>query len=231
MRRFAIILLAAACSLLVTAVLIQLRPTNSREVRPRNIPLSELLPVAAPQWAVSDKPVAQTLEMQRAVDELLNYNEAIFRTYVRADLQLSAYVAYWKPGQFHPRMIMSHTPDNCWTGAGWTMLPTGEHSTLVISTDHGATYPGQLRTFTAGGVVQHVVYWHLVGAKPSIYFEKHRNQFEMFFDTFRDDILEGQREQYFIRLSSNRPLESLVSEPLFQKILEGLSPFGLTTQP
>jgi hypothetical protein len=41
----------------------------------------------------------------------------------------------------------------------------------------------------------------------------------------------GSREQYFIRLTSSEPLESLWSDPGFAEVLRGLGQLGLTVKP
>jgi hypothetical protein len=164
--------------------------------------------------------------MKRALATMLNYSEACFREYRRGDKSFSVYVAYWKPGQFHPRMIFSHTPDNCWTGAGWRLMENGGSRPLRCA-DGWKSIPGESRIFETAGTRQHVIYWHVVGGRRSIYFERRRTQLELFFETFWSDISRGQNEQYFIRLAANVPWDQLAGDPLFDAVLRSLGTLGL----
>ena len=38
-------------------------------------------------------------------------------------LQITLYLAYWRPGQAPVSLVASHTPDACWPGTGWVLEP------------------------------------------------------------------------------------------------------------
>jgi EpsI family protein len=207
---------------LMLAVWWQFRPTIAVEAHPRTSSLAELLPGAVPGWETADEAVADTEEMKRAVVEMLNYDEAILRTYRQKDRTVSVYIAYWRPAKFHPRLVAQHTPDVCWTGAGWRMSDVAQ---LIVPLGFGGqTVPGESRVFEQGGQRLKVVYWHLVGGRV---YHAANAQGVTFLRYLLDDLRRGQREQYFIRVSHNLTAEQVSSEPLFSKIWQALGPLGL----
>lgn len=220
------LLLAGCAALLLGAVAWQLRPALQREVHPLPRPLGALLPAGVPGWTVQDDPVADTAEMKRAVAEVLNYNEAIVRTYRRGAQSISVYVAYWQPGRMHPRLIAQHTPDECWVDAGWEMLGADGETSLALA-ENRHTWPGQTRVFRKDGSTLHVTYWHLHGGRPSGYAQGNGSKRIEFYSTFLEDLTAPPHEQYFIRLSSTEPIERLADEPLLQQLLGVLGTLGL----
>lgn len=226
MKRNTSFLLGIAVLVLILSIALQFRRSTVVEAHPRQIPLRELLPTVVPGWDVSDQPVADTEEMKRAVTEMLNYQEAVFRTYRREGDHLSVYVAYWRPGSVHPRLVTQHTPDVCWPGVGWNMVQSTGTAAFALPRG-GMTWPGQARIFTAPLVTEHVVYWHLLGGRPSGYAQGPDSRPATYYVTLWEDIRYGQREQYFIRLSSNLTPAELGKSALTQSILAALASLGL----
>jgi len=83
------------------------------------VPKQEDLP---PGWTVEYKPIADTPEMKAKVDELLNYDDAVYAVYSKGLQRISVYIAYWTPGKMSQRLVAAHTPDVCWVGAGWRIV-------------------------------------------------------------------------------------------------------------
>ena len=222
MRTTPLVLVLGLTGCLLVAVWLQFRSKIADEAHPRTAALATILPQAVDGWETKDEPVADTVEMKRAVAEMLNYDEAIFRTYRRGEMMVSVYVAYWRPAKIHPRLVAQHTPDVCWTGAGWRMGDAKQVSVPMWSGQK--TVPGQSRVFEQSRQRLHVVYWHLVGGRidHSIDASGHT-----FFRDLLDDLKVGQREQYFIRVSHNLNAEQLSDEPLFSRIWRALGPLGL----
>ena len=83
--------------------------------------LKDLVPKAEelPRWTLEYCPVAETAEMQKAVGEMLNFDDAVYAIYNNGALRISLYAAYWSPGKMSHRLIAGHTPDVCWVGGGW----------------------------------------------------------------------------------------------------------------
>lgn len=188
--------------------------------------LIDLLPEAPPGWIRTLRPIADTPEMQKAVGEILNYDDGIFADYIRGKDRLSVYIAYWKPGKMQHRQVASHTPDVCWVNAGWVCRDRGVVSYALPARLH-APYrhilPAEARTFNAnGGVTEYVWFWHLVGGMPKSY---GTGSSPPWYASFID-ILEkgfGQREeQFFIRLSSPQPLDSPTILPILEPVLRVL---------
>ena len=224
MKRKPLFLIAAAVLLL--SVVLQFRRAVVVEAHPRQDLLKDLLPASRPGWAMSDQPIADTPEMKRAVTEMLNFDEAVFRTYRHGNEQISIYVAYWRPGSMHPRLITQHIPDVCWPGAGWNMLQSGGTAAFDLPGNQ-RTWAGQWRIFSARGTTEHVVYWHLLGGKLSGYAQGANSKSAMYYLTLWDDIRQAQREQYFIRLSSNLSLAELEKSELVRTVMAALASLGL----
>jgi hypothetical protein len=219
--------MTASASVLFLAFAAQLRPVVQVEIHARTMPLTELLPGSQDGWVAQDVPVANTPEMKRAVAEWLNYDEAVLRYYRKQDDEISVYVAYWKPGKIHPRLISQHTPDICWPGAGWTVV-RGEGTGTFRSVNGDYTLPAQIRLFSASEHQVEVAYWHLVGGLISDYTKGRESESIRFERTLWNDLKMGQREQYFIRFASNRPLSAIQKTTLVGQIVAALGVVGLT---
>lgn len=188
----------------------------------RNEKLLSLLPTAVAGWDVTDMPIASSVEMQKAVNELLNYDQAVFREYRRGNSAFTVYAAYWKPRRFHPRLISIHTPDICWAGNGWTVLKADYNYNLNLA--KGPAWHAQSRVFQASGQLMNVLYWHILDGRLSGYAEGPNSSSRSIFDTFGDDIRHGSGEQFFIRLSSPQPWSEWHGDPLFNQIINTFSP-------
>jgi hypothetical protein len=91
--------------------------------------------------------------------------------------------------------------------------------------------PAYWRSFTPPGGTEptQVLYWHLVGDE--LYDYGHGfNRRPGFLRWWRDMLryaFAGSREQFFIRLTSNRPFEELEADAGFQAIVDALGELGL----
>lgn len=189
-----------------------------------------------PGWAMRFLPVAESAEMQRAVGEMLNFDQATFARYERGSMEVSLYAAYWSPGKMSHRLIAVHTPDVCWAGAGWERIEARQMTLSAAkggsgasgqATDTGRTLPLQqsklavmsweYREFTLSGRTEYVVFLHLVGGRAMNYGVR---GVPPWYSVLGDLLARGLRqreEQFFVRISGNRPLsEVLVSEPVRQ---------------
>lgn len=180
--------------------------------------LRELLPPAPAGWTMKEKRIAESPEMQKAVGEILNFDDGVFADYLGpAGERLSVYIAYWTPGRMSHRLVAGHTPDVCWVGNGWLKASSSD-------TEHALPdFPvGEARIFKANGTAEHVWFWHLVGAESMRYGTGYVPPWTAAItDLFRRG-LNQREEQFFIRLSSNRELQPQLSEPVLPLIIEGL---------
>ena len=222
--KLVLILIAAV---LLVAMVVSFRSQLTPHHILANLHLVRDLPVVAGGYTITDQPIASTPEMQKAVNEMLNYDEAVFRTYSGNGISFSVYAAYWSPGRFHPRLISIHTPDVCWLGNGMTQVKADFNYQLKI--DGKPLWYGQYREFTANGVQTNVVYWHILNGKLSGYAEGPNSLSQDFFATMWRDMHEGIGEQYFIRISSPVPFVTLLRDPIFIEVLRHFEPVLLAS--
>ena len=192
---------------------------------------NELLPraIELPGWSASQRPVADTEEMTRAVAELLNYDAGGFVTYISGDLQISMYAAYWKPRKMSPRLVASHTPDTCWVGNGW-VYQSGGIADLEVA--DGQRLRLKTRVFADPvGAPQHVMFCHVVGGLPRDYGQFGVPPWYAFLSELRWGGLNLREEQLFFRISSNHPFETFSDAAPVRLFLSRLGPFLRTTKP
>jgi hypothetical protein len=183
--------------------------------------LLERLPPAPPGWTRVERPIAETPEIQQAVDEQLNFDDGIFVDYTRGNQRLSVYAAYWTPGRMSRRLVASHTPDVCWVANGWKITAS---TTLTGLRDREGRVlpPAEARTFLAQGRPEHVWYWHVVG--PTVYSYATNSgppRYAIFVDLWEKG-LKQREEQFFIRLSSPRPLDEMGADSPLPAVLGAL---------
>lgn len=222
MRRSTLITLIAAGLVLLGALGAQLYAAFLIEpVVRKEVPLEEIPPASIPGWVVEDHPLADSPELQARVDELLQFDEALFRTYTRGTTRIGVYMAYWKPGTMPPRLVGSHSPDVCWVGNGWNRLQreTGvDRSSATLP-----LLPAEFGVYEKNGTTEHVLFWHLVGGQPWSYYSPEGGQDRI--DAMTDLFTLGlnqKREQFFIRLSSNQPLDQIWQRDVVQEILQAV---------
>lgn len=217
MSRFTKILLVVFGTILAFAAGLVIYATQSPLPRTFHGDVKELLP--SPEelagWTVEYRPIADTPEVQAKVAELLNYDSAVFAIYTRGATRVSIYLAYWTPGKMMYRDVGGHTPDNCWVNAGWKIESAAGLKTLTAP--NGACYlHTEHRVFTASGAREHMLFWHIVGGVSEYW----RNGWPPpMLDALTDLPRMGRRmraEQFFVRISSNVPVERWESEGLLK---------------
>ncbi len=230
-RRSARWILLAAAALLVGALLLQVWVSLNRApvVAVPYGALADLLPKALPGVVVRDEAIADTEEMKKAVAELLNYDDAIFRHYEWGGKRLSVYIARWAPGKMSHRLVTSHNPDVCWPVSGWERSYGFEKTPAALDavlTREGVT-PGTNRLFTKGPVSQYTVFWHRIGDTFSSFGEDGAPPWWALFGDIWRYGLDQRREQYFIRISCTVPLEQVWELPLIEPVRKVLPSLGL----
>jgi hypothetical protein len=164
------------------------------------------------------------------VERTLNYDDYVYRSFSRAGASVGVYVAYWSPGRLPVQKVASHTPDRCWTENGWSCP---EQKFDVPLTAAGKPLrPAQWRRFLPpgnNGAPQYVLYWHLVGRGQYDYgkrFNARPDMMKWWRDTI-DYAFRGSDDQYFIRLTSDRPFEEIWGDPGFLQVIDALSKLGI----
>jgi hypothetical protein len=186
------------------------------------------VPVKFPGWDVTELKIAETERIQNAVSEQLNYDHAIYRQYTAGGKTLAVYAAYWRPYKLSPRLISIHTPDVCWVVNGWEILSADYEYPITIN--HQPAWHAQQRLFEAGSKQVNVLFWHLLDGRLSGYAEGPQSTSKSFVGNIWRDLRQGAGEQFFIRISSDRPWSEWKDEPLFNEILNAFSPV-LLAQP
>jgi hypothetical protein len=221
--------MALVTALLAIGAVLQL-PVWRKEVRQLSLgdvnTLARKLPASLAGGGVRDDPIAATEEMKKAVGELLNFNDGVFRIYQLPDARLSVYVAWWEAGRMSPRLVATHTPDVCWPGNGWVRDRTAEAKLGALSGEFGATNfaPGEARVFLMQGKPEYVVFWHKVGDEMLSYKTGFAPPWWAWLDEMWRAGLNLRKEQLFVRISSDKPLQETWGraelEPLRKALLE-----------
>jgi hypothetical protein len=179
-------------------------------------------------WEVMELPLGSTEAYTNLVKDTLSYDDVLQLRYGHGDRGFLLYVAYWRAGKVDLRTVGGHTPDSCWVYSGWEIAE--RQSGKPVYASPGLLAPGEYRCYTYQGVKQYVAFWHLLGGRPVAMWEK-----GMPTPGYLWQLLNGSRlgmggEQYFIRISSARPLKEFWDDPVLQQILAFLGPSGLLTQ-
>jgi hypothetical protein len=215
---------------LATAVVLQGTHLFRETPKPRDLHLAQALPSRLPGWDGRDVPLGPNEFQSNEVEKVLNYDQVVYREFTHDGETLGVYVAYWGPGKMPTRFVASHTPDRCWTENGWHCLEMKfKHEEAF---EGSPLQPAEWRVFEPpdGGKPTYVLYWHLVNGH--IY--DYGNRFNAVPDPVRwwkdavQQVLNGSKEQFFIRLTSNEPLEALWRDPGMAEVLRSLERLGLS---
>lgn len=186
--------------------------------------LAALLPVRAAGWEV-----LTPTDLYRFSD-ILQTSHLMERTYLRNTgpgqfTQITVYVAYWAPGQASVSQVASHTPDACWPGSGWITQPAPADD--VTPTVPGLLIsPAERRVFkNSAGFPQNVWFWHIHDGRVISYRDPY--SVSALLEIALQYGFRRPGDQFFVRLSSNKPWRELQDEPLMREILTNLTRIGL----
>jgi len=173
-----------------------------------------------PDWRITAIPIAESPEIKAAVAELLNYDDAIQFNYEKAGVSVMIYAAYWRPEKMSYRAIQSHTPDQCWIGAGWELK---ERMPASVSYGEGSkSLPVAGRIFQLKGVEMKVLFCHLLGGRVVQQDENQRPRWYVAFADLFEGGMRAREEQLFFRVSGNVPLADLRNLPPVRIFLDRL---------
>jgi hypothetical protein len=214
---------------LALAVAVQATGVLRETPRPRDPHLARSVPAQVPGWSARDVPLGSSEFLANEAEKVLNYDEVINREYSRGKENFGVYVAYWGAGKMPTRLVASHTPDRCWTENGMHCLDM--KFKVRMSYEGTALQPAEWRSFEGptGGPPTYVLYWQLVNGRTYDYGDRFNaipDPILWWKDAMQQVVL-GSREQYFIRLTSSVPFESLWNDPGFDDVLHGLLGLGL----
>lgn len=200
---------------------------------PRASSLAKSIPASIEGWNSRDVPLGSNEFLSGEVEKVLNYDDVVNREFDRGGETFGIYVAYWSAGKMPTQLVASHTPDRCWTENGWHCLSMKFKQPEML--DGAALLPAEWRLFEppTGGQPVYVLYWHLVGGRLYDYgsrFNAIPSPLLWWKGAIQQVVL-GSGEQYFIRLTSNEPLENLWGDKGFAEVLRGLGRLGLEAGP
>ena len=187
-------------------------------------PLAPLLPIRADGWDV------RTPNDLYHFADILRTSHLVERTYLRASgpaqfTQLTVYIAHWAPGQASVSQVASHTPDACWPGSGWIAQPAADNRETPALPGVRIS-PGEHRVFkNSAGFPQNVWFWHIYDGHVINYRDPY--SVPALFQIAWQYGFRRQGDQFFVRLSSNKPWAELKDEPIVREILTNLTRIGL----
>ena len=183
--------------------------------------LAGLLPAPPAGWSAVTAPDLARFRSQLQTDVLMQ------RTYQTGAggqaVQITFYLAYWRPGQAPVSAVDQHTPDACWPGAGWLPQPAPPLEPVTISGRSLA--PAEPRLFTNGGVPRYVWFWHLYAGRRLPYHDPY-SAIELLRLAWHYGFRHNG-DQMFVLVSSNRPWTQIAGEPLVRDFFTRLQPLGL----
>jgi hypothetical protein len=217
-------LLAWLAVLLAAATGLQILPSRESNAVKRGAPLAEYFPREMAGWHSEDRPLAETEEQVKAVERILQYDEAILRIYRKGDQEFSVYVAYWRPGKMPAREIAFHVPDQCWVSVGWKERAADYHYQREFEGRWLA--PAQYREFDGLNGCQYLLYWHILNGRAILYSSDGTHSQLTTLNALLRHGLRHKGEQYFIRIASRSTFDELWNEEGFQEIMELIAPLG-----
>lgn len=198
----------------------------------KGVHLVQLIPAEVGGWQSKELRVGETEADMGAVEKTLRFDDVFYREYRSTRGTVTVYAAYWGPGKMPTQLVASHTPDRCWSSAGWVCQEIAHRAPLVAGPVE--LRPGEWRLFRAPtGGLMYVQYWHVVGRDLYDYGERF-NRVPSAWRWWRDVALQSLRappEQYFVRVASDRPFKELAGDIGWAELLSGISRLGLTATP
>ncbi len=197
--------------------------------------LKVVAPPTLAGWEVRDVPLAETQGSVEYVNNILLFDDVVQRMYRKGDLEVLVYAAYWKPGKVTTSDAGTHNPDSCWVAAGWSRQE--RRFSMPVSASGRELLPAEQGVYSIRGHTSHVLFWHLVNGEANRYEDQQTGWRTGFVGRFErlplvmEDIrkygLNMKREQLFVRLSANKPVDTLVNEPAFAELLTTLDGLGI----
>jgi len=203
--------LCGLAALLITGVGLRIATVTAAEQQPPD--LRKLLAVDQPGWT------RRTYEGISTFSRALKTSTLRQETFVRGDIQVTFYVAYWSSIQSTLSTIALHTPDICLPGSGWSACGVPPEVSRY-------PLPRPRRfAFISGTYPQHVWFWHFFDGR-AVSSVSDRNLLQLASAVFRHGV-RVRAPQWVIRVSSNRPLETLADEPLLTDFFARVRAAGL----
>jgi exosortase len=201
-----------ACTIAFTALVVaKTTPARGNDRPPPD--LERVLVLDAAGW------LRRSDQSIYAFSKALNTSTLRQETYFRADTQLTFYVAFWTAEQASLGSVALHTPDICLPGDGWATQP--------LPPPIGAyPLPAPRRfAFIQDDYPQYVWFWHYFDGRP-VAQASGLYPWQLGSLLLRGGV-SARAPQWVIRVSSNKPLASLVDEPIMREFIARLRAAGL----
>jgi hypothetical protein len=136
------------------------------------------------------------------------------------------------------RLIAAHTPDVCWVGAGWERMDgrqiqlsgvdmqviPGTETREAVEASHLtnsalADVFWEYREFNLRGRTEYVIFLHLVGGRGMNYGVIGLPPWYSVWQDLAERGLRQREEQFFVRISGNRPLPEIISSEPIRRFL------------
>ncbi|MBR5622911.1 MAG: exosortase-associated EpsI family protein [Opitutales bacterium] len=201
--------------------------------------LAKIAPAELPGWTVEEVPIGHTQGMIDYVIKLLKFDQCVSRRYVKGNLAITFYAAYWSPGKRSPIDAGGHNPDACWVDNGWTRIGR-EFAVSGVKLGDRELRPYEMGLYEREDVQLPVMFWHLVNGDVHAY-KDHRQGWEngvagVFFRLPKrlEDLkrlgLNQRAEQIFMRVSfDGQNLNDVLANPDFHSFMNLLAPLGIFT--
>jgi hypothetical protein len=194
-----------------------------------NQPLKDLLPPAPTGWKYKDEDIANTPEEKEQAEEVLHFDDAVYRVYSNGQTNLGIYIAHWMPGKFSSEKVGAHSPDTCWVHNGWDKLPGGQQG-VEQQVAGGTLKKMETGTYVKDSQKVYVIFWHLVGQEPVFYDLTGWNnglagrieRLPALLSDFAQFGLDQRKEQLVLRISSDVPFDELWTDAGFATFMDQL---------
>jgi hypothetical protein len=223
MRLFILLLMALLLCFFTFGVI------KNSGVEDTHIPdIAEMLPKEIGGWEANDMPVGETEEVKRKMGQILDYDSAIYREYKKGFKWIQVYISFWRRGKTHLRTVYGHSPDVCWTRAGWEpTLRDGNHTFTLDFEPEFRLKTAQYREFSLGTSSVRVLFWQLLDGEPFSYGNFGEPPVTAIFTDIFSRGFNQKPEQWFIRISSNVDFDLLKTDSGFETLIRSLEVFEL----
>jgi hypothetical protein len=204
-------------------------------------PLAELVPAEVPGWVSQDLPLSQSEVLSDLVSNALQFDAWLYRVYTSKEMEVTVYVAYWKPGKVSTTDAGVHNPDSCWVNSGWTREERRYGMEFQLGgrrlkpLEYGMY---SIREETQGKLMRvPVVFWHLVGDEVNRYEDQPTgfrsglkgriDRLPLVLADLKKYGLNQRREQMFVRITLNKTLGAAAQNADFIRLMNALEPLGI----
>ncbi len=189
-------------------------------------------------WQRRDIPIAGSSAELASAKGILNYSQAKQVLYVRGQVQLLVYVAYWEPGKVSVVDAGSHNPDSCWVNSG--CVRTERLYAVSGRAGERVLWPYEFGQYIVpNGGKQNVAFWHLVNGEPNRYEDQRAGwrdgfigrleRLPLVWKDIRTYGINQKNEQMFIRISSSKNIPELLNDAEIAGLIGKMGRLGIFT--